>query len=288
MFIITGATGKLGHAIIEKLIDLAPVNQIGATCRNPDKAADLTALGVRVRQGDFEDVESLRYAFEGATQVLIVSSDASAHRADPQAQHQTAITQALAAGAKRIVYTSQMAASASSAFPPMHNHAATEEVLRSCGVAWTALRNGFYGASGIAILGEALKTGILETAVDGPIAWTAHTDLAEAAAIILTQEQYASGPTLPFTGSQALDFGDLADIASGLLKRPISRQIVTDDELRKKLVAHNTPPQVVDIVLGLYIAARNHEFSVVDPALEQVLGRPPITMRSLMEDMIEC
>lgn len=286
MFIITEANGQLGHAIVEKLIDLVPVGQIGATCRVPEKAADLTARGVRVRAGDFEDADSLRHAFEGATQVLIVSSNASTYGADPVAQHQTVLAQAKAAGAKRIVYTSQMAASATSAFPPTHDHAATEEMLASSGLKWTALRHGFYGMSAIAMMSQAIKTGLLETAADGPIAWTSHEDLAQAAALILTQVGCKNGPTPPLTGSEALDFGALADIASDILGKPITRSILSDDALRTKLASFNTPPKIVDIVLGLYKAARNGEFSTVDPTLEKLLGRAPITMRSLMEDTI--
>lgn len=117
MIIVTGATGHLGHTIAEKLVDRVTVSEVGVSVRDPEKAADLKELGVRVRRGDFEDPESLRHAFEGATQVLIVSSNAGASGGDPLAQHRSAIEAARAAGARRIVYTSHMAASASSASP---------------------------------------------------------------------------------------------------------------------------------------------------------------------------
>ena len=149
MIIVTGATGQLGRLIVEKLVGLVPPNQIGVSVRDPKKATDLQALGVRVRQGDFNDAAGLRYAFEGATQVLMVSSNARASGGDPLAQHRTAISAAKAVGARRIVYTSQMAASAASAFPPAQDHAATEVMLSQCGLAWTALRHGFYAESGL-------------------------------------------------------------------------------------------------------------------------------------------
>ena len=177
MIIVTGASGKLGHAIVEQLVARVPVDQVGASVRDPAKAADLTALGVRVRRGDFADPESLRHAFAGATEVLIVSSNARASGGDTLAQHRSAIDAARAVGAGRIVYTSHMGASASSAFPPMHDHAATEEMLRQSGLAWTALRHGFYAASGVALMGDALETGVLEAPADGKVAWTAHAAL---------------------------------------------------------------------------------------------------------------
>ncbi len=282
MIIVTGATGHLGHAIVEKLVERVPPNQVGASVRDQAKAAGLVALGVRVRQGDFDDSTSLRHAFEGATQVLIVSSNALAHGGDTLAQHRSAINAARAVGAGRIVYTSHMAASGSSAFPPMLGHAGTEDMLGQSGLAWTALRNGFYAASGIMLMGDALTTGVLEAPADGKVSWTAHADLAEAAAIILANQGRYDGPTPPLTGSQSLDLADLAGIASELLDRPVRRQLLTDGDLRERMAARGAADRAADMVRGLYIASRAGEFAPVDPTLERLLGRPPIKMRDLI------
>lgn len=283
MMIVTGATGHLGRAIIETLVKRMPASEVGATCRDPDKAADLQARGVRVRQGDFGKPEDLLHAFEGATRLLIVSSNARAQGGDPIAQHGNAIHAARNAGVSRIVYTSQMAASADSAFPPMHDHAATERLLAESGLPWTALRHGFYADSGIAMMGDAFETGELETAADGKFSWVAHADLAEAAAILLTDDTARyEGPTPPLTGSEALDFGDLAAIASGLQGTPIRRKILSDDEMRARMKARGAQDRAADMVLGLFSGARNGEWATVDPTLEQLLGRAPIPMKDLL------
>ncbi|MBC8135530.1 MAG: SDR family oxidoreductase [Fibrella sp.] len=286
MIIVTGATGQLGRAIVENLVGRVPASQVGASVRDPKKAADLEALGVRVRQGDFEEPESLRHAFEGATQVLIVSSNARASGGDTLAQHRSAIEAAHAVGARRIVYTSHMAASDASAFPPMLDHAATENMLRESGLAWTALRHGFYAASGIMLMGDALETGVLAAPTDGKVSWTAHADLAEAAALVLADEGRYDGPTPPLTGSEALDLADLAGIASEVSGRPVRRETITDEELRAKMVARGAPSPAANIALGLYVASRNGEFATVDPTLEQLLGRRPIRMRDLIAERV--
>lgn len=123
MIIVTGTTGKLGHAIVEKLIMRLSADQIGASCRDPQKATDLSSQGVRVRRADFAEPETLADVFEGATQILLVSSNARLYGGDPQAQHGAVIAAARAAGVKRIVYTSQIACSATSAFPPARENA---------------------------------------------------------------------------------------------------------------------------------------------------------------------
>ena len=282
MIIITGATGQLGRAVVQNLIKRVPATTVGVSVRDPGKASDLEALGVRVRQGDFGDPASLRFAFEGASQVLIVSSNARATGGDPIAQHRSAIDAAQAVGATRIVYTSHMAANATSAFPPMLDHAATETMLQQSGLAWTALRNGFYAASGIMLMGDALKTGVIEAPADGKVAWTAHSDLAEAAAIVLAAGGRFEGPTPPLTGSRALDLSDLAMITSDVTGRTVQRKVISDDELREKLTARGAPPAAVGIALGLHAASRAGEFSAIDPTLEKILGRPPLGMRDVI------
>ncbi|GGO40974.1 SDR family oxidoreductase [Deinococcus humi] len=281
MIVVTGATGQLGRAIIEKLVARLPVAQVGASVRDPEKAADLQALGVRVRQGDYRDPASLTRAFEGATQVLLVSSNARAYGGDPLSQHRVAIEAARNADAARIVYTSQMAAGASSAFPPALDHAATEDMLDQSGLDWTALRNGFYASSALNFLGDSPDTGLLETPADGKIAWTTHADLAEAAAVILADAGRFDGPTPPLTASQALDFAELAAAASEVLGRPIQRRVISDEEFGARMAARGTPTGAVNMMLGMYRASRAGEFATVHPTLEQLLGRPPLTVRDM-------
>lgn len=282
MFLITGATGQLGRAIVHKLIERVPADQIGVSVRDPSHAAELAALGVHVRRGDFSDPAGLPHAFAGATQLLLVSSNARATGGDTLAQHHNAIAAARAVGVERIVYTSQMAASPGSRFPPMLDHAATELMLRDSGLRWVAVRHGFYAASGLSMIADGLARGVLAAPADGKVAWTAHADLAEADAIILTEPKHPDGPTAPLTASHALDLADLAALASELQGRPITRELLTDDDLRATLAARGAPPGTIDLVLGLYLAARAGEFATIDPTLERMLGRPPIDMRTLM------
>ncbi|WP_257446658.1 SDR family oxidoreductase [Archangium lipolyticum] len=286
MIVVTGATGQLGRLIVEKLVTRVPVDRVAVSVRDVQNAEDLAARGVRVRRGDFTEPKSLAHAFEGASQVLIVSSNAAAHGGDPLAQHRSAIDAARSAGARRIVYTSHMAASRSSAFPPMLDHAATEQMLGESGLAWTALRNGFYAASGMFLLERGLKAGVLEAPADGKVSWTTHSDLAEAAAVILANEGQYDGPTPSLTAGQALDFGELCDIASSVLGRPIRRSIVSEEEMRAKLTASGMPAPVVAISLGLYRASRNGEFAAVEPTLRKLLGRAPTSMREVIAEKL--
>jgi len=277
MIIITGANGQLGRMIAERLLERVPASGVGVSVRDPERARALSERGVRVRPGSFDDAASLRHAFEGASQVLIVSSNTAG--ADTVRQHRTAIEAAVAAGARRILYTSHMGSNAKSLFEPMRDHAATEAVLQTCGVAFTSLRHGFYISSGLLFMGPALHTGELVAPDDGPVSWTAHADLAEAAAIALNEEGKLDGITPPLTASAALDLNDIAQIAAQLGGRQIQRVTVPDEQYRAAMVAHGVPEDRATLLLGVFAASRRREFAAVDPTLERLLGRPPLTIR---------
>lgn len=282
MIIVTGASGKLGRAIVENLVRRGGREPIGVSVRDPSRAAELAALGVRVRRGDFSDPQSLGPAFEGASQLLIVSSNGRATGSDPLVQHQNAIDAARAAGVRRIIYTSQISASPTSAFSPGLDHAATEAMLRGSGMTFTSLRNGFYAAHAAGVVREMLETGESVAPADGKISWTAHADLAEAAAALVADDGRFEGATPPLTGSEALDLADLAALASQISGRSIRHVTLSDEDYRARRLAQGTPAHVVDFIMGMFLASRRGEFAAVDPTLEQLLGRRPIKLREIL------
>ena len=284
MIIVTGATGKLGSRIVHHLLDRVAVGDVGVSVRDPDRATDLVTRGVRVRRGDFTDPGSLAVAFEGATSVLIVS--AGTHGDEAIAQNSAAIDAACEAGAERIFYTSHQGANAESSFGPMRVHAATEKYLAATGTAFTALRHGFYASSVPLLIGEARETGQIVAPADGAVSWTAHADLAEAAAILLTGTVHFDGPTPPLTAPDALDLRDIAGILSRIVGRAIERIVVDDQAWVAGNVERGTPVSQATMMLGLYRAMHNHEFAVTDPTLERLLERAATPLRSILEATI--
>ncbi|MBC7272471.1 MAG: NAD(P)H-binding protein [Streptomyces sp.] len=281
MIIVTGATGQLGGQIVDRLLTRVPASRIGVSVRDPLKARALADRGVRVRRGSFTDAESLAHAFEGATQVLIVSVDKMGEEA--VRQHRAAVDGAVAAGARRILYTSHMGASPTSLFQPCRDHAATEDALRACGVPFTSLRNGFHAASALRFLGDAMESGEVALPADGPVCWTAHADLADAAAAVLADEGCFEGPTPPLTASRALTFDEMADLAGEVAGRVVKRTTVPDEEFRELLTGHGVPAGTADGLLGVFAAARAGEFAAVDPALAALIGREPLDFRAVLE-----
>ena len=286
MIVVTGATGKLGMLIVEELARRIPGRDIGVSVRKPEKATEHQKRGIRVRRGDFSEPDTLPGAFEGASQLLLVSSNARASGGDPLAQHRAAIAAAKQAGVKRIVYTSQIASSDSSAFPPALDHAATEAMLAESGLAWTALRNGFYSDAALTFMGPDWQQGKIMAPLDGKVSWTTHADLGAAAAAILVGVASFEGPTPPLTGSEALDLADLASMASSLTGSPVNREVLSDKTFRERAKERGLPEGFVRMSLGYYEASRRGEFGRVDATLEHLIGRKPGTMREVLETLL--
>lgn len=95
MIAITGATGQLGHLVIEQLLNTVPANQIVAIVRNPAKAEALSQQGIVVRQADYTDEAAFTAALNGVDKLLLISSSEVGQRA---IQHQNVINAAKAAG----------------------------------------------------------------------------------------------------------------------------------------------------------------------------------------------
>jgi NAD(P)H dehydrogenase (quinone) len=284
MLIVTGATGHLGTLIVNRLLERVPAGRIGVSVRDVSKAADLAERGVRVRAGDFTEPGSLKHAFEGAERVLVVS--AAIRGGGALTANSAAVDAAREAGAQRIVYTSHQAASPTSLFPPQKVHAATEEHLKQQGVPYTALRNGFYASTLGYYLGAALETGTLAVPQDGPVSWTAHEDLAEAAAVALTEGGALEGITPPLTAPHTLDFADVADILSRITGRTITRVVMDDDEWISAAVAGGMPGPAAEFSLTMFAASRNGEFNTTGPTLEATIRHPAKTVHEVLEAVV--
>ena len=282
MIVITGATGALNGATTEELLKRLPADQIGVSVRDVKKAQHLADRGVRVRRGAYEDPAALRDAFEGADEVLLVSSN---EPVDTVPLHRTAIEAAVAAGATRIYYTSHQGAGLDSPFPPARVHAATEEILAGSGVAWTSLRNGFYAHSLDWMLGPWQRTGTMVVPADGPVSWTERADAAEAAAVILAGERRFDGP-VTLTARDAVTVADLARTASELTGREIRPVVLGDEEWVAERVAQGSPEGMVRFLLTTFQAAREGRFAGVDPLLGELLGREPRTVADLLAERV--
>jgi hypothetical protein len=56
-----------------------------------------------------------------------------------------------------------------------------------------------------------------------------------------------------------------------------------DDAFREQAMAHGAPGPITDLMVSIFAAARNGEFTSVDSTLAELIGREPATFRTLLE-----
>jgi NAD(P)H dehydrogenase (quinone) len=279
MIVVTGATGALNGATVDHLLARMPAGELVVAVRDPARASRFADAGVGVRQADYAEPASLPAAFAGADQLLLVSSNDPG--ADAVSLHRNAIDAAVAAGVGRVLYTSHQGAGLASPFVPAVVHARTEQLLEASGLAWTSLRNGFYAHSLGWLAGPWRETGVIEVPADGRVSWTTREDAAEAAAVIIASDGAYEGPTT-LTANAAPTFAEVAEIASGLVGRPVERVLVDPGAWVAARVAGGQPERMARFLLGMYEAADQGFFAGVDPLLGTLLGREPQTVREVL------
>ncbi len=286
MIIVTGATGQLGAQVVERLLERVPAERVAVSVRDPDRARNLAERGVRVRQGDFAQPDTLARAFENAEQVLVVSVNVLGE--EGVAQSTAAVDAAYRAGADRVLYTSHQAAGAESRFAPARDHAAVEAHLRALGRPFTSLRNGYYATTSLRFhVADSVHSGELVAPADGPVAWTAPGDLATAAAAVLAGEGHFDGPTPPLVSGEAVDLAEVARLLSEIVGRPIRRVVVSDDDYVARLVARGTPESMARMFLGSFDASRRGEFAATDPALGRLIGGAPVSVAASLRGAVD-
>jgi len=273
MIIVTGATGALNGATVDHLLTRLPADEIVVTTREVEKARHLADLGVAVRHGDYADPATLTSAFEGADQLLLVSSNDPT--ADAVTLHRRAIEAAVAAGVGRILYTSHQGAALDTPFGPGRDHARTEQLLADSGVPWTSLRNGFYAHTLGWMTGPWRETGRIVIPVDGPVSWTAREDAAEAAAAVLVSDGGFDGP-VTLTASAAPTFEEIAVSASERAGRDVEVVVVGPAQWLDAQIAAGQPEPAARFTLGFFEAAGRGFFAGTDPQLAALLGREPL------------
>lgn len=183
MIAITGASGQLGRLAIAKILSTTPASQVIAAVRQPAKAADLAALGVRVRHAEYGEPASLDQALAGVERLLLISSSEVGQRT---AQHRNIIEAAQRQHLKFIVYTSLLRADTSS-LNLAREHRETEALIKASGIPHVILRNGWYAENHTGSIPIALAQGVVYgSAGEGRIAWATRADYAEAAAKVVT------------------------------------------------------------------------------------------------------
>jgi NAD(P)H dehydrogenase (quinone) len=278
--VITGASGNLGRRAAELLLEQTDASNVVLLTRNPDSLAEFAARGASVRRADFADPASLGAAFEGATRVLLISTDVVGERVDG---HAAAISAAVAAGASHIAYTSIPNTEPSNPAAVVPDHHATEQLLKDSGAAWTFLRNALYSEYRIPEFQGAAASGTFAyNSGDGASAYVSREDCAAAAVAVLLGGDEHAGKAYDITGAESFTGAQLAELYASVSGRPVEPAPVDDATFIAGLESHGIPAGAAQLIASFGIAIREHQLNQQTTAVQDLTGRAPIALRDVL------
>ncbi len=274
MIVVTGATGQLGRLVIQQLLRTQPASGVIAAVRNPAKAADLAALGVQVRQADYDQPETLHNAFAGARRILLISSSEVGARAR---QHQAVIDAAKHVGVDLLAYTSLLHAD-SSPLGLATEHRATEAAILASGLPWVLLRNGWYTENYAQAIPAALAHGaLIGSAGAGRIASAARADYAAAAATAIGADG-VQNRIYELAGDDGYTLAEFAAELSRQSGKSVPYVDMPEAEYRAALVGAGLPAPIAAMLADSDAGAAQGALDDTDRQLSALIGRPTAPM----------
>ncbi|KAH7392667.1 hypothetical protein BKA66DRAFT_412553 [Pyrenochaeta sp. MPI-SDFR-AT-0127] len=311
MLALTSATGKLGGAVLNSILEnklVDPKNLVVCTSSNPseDKFNHLRNQDITLRYANFDQPSSLSSAYTGCTALFLVSTPRIAmdYNNAPlwsgrEAHHRAAIDAAISVGVKHVYYTSLAFANPSKA-GVMRAHIRTETYLKDLEeqgkVKVTVIREGLYNESWPLYFGyyfglknETRKEVLV--AGDGPINWTSIPDMAFCTAKILSSPSNDwAGRVLYLSQNRSWTLQDIAAIVSKVRGQDIRLKVVSRQEYEDFYVnAKAMERPSVEWWSSTYDAVKDGECKIEDELLEKMLneaGRSPKPLEDTIEEML--
>ena len=272
--LVTGATGNVGAEVLRLLAEQG--QDVRAAVR--DVAAQRPQPPVTFVPFDFADAGTYAPALAGVRKVFLMRPPALA---DTKRYVNPFIDAAQAAGVEQIAFLSLLGVEKNPVVP----HYQVEKHLQASGMAWTMLRASFFMQNLSTTHRADIRDGsqFFVPAGDGRTSFIDVRDVAAVAAKALTENGHQN-KAYPLTGSEAITYGDVAQIFSEELGRPIKypRPGVLAFALRMR--ARGMAWDFIGLMIGIYTTARHGLAGTVTPDTARLLGRAPITMRQFVRD----
>jgi len=295
--VITGASGQYGRGVTDRMVAMGRARDLILITRRPERLAERAAQGCTVRYGDFDKPETLVDAVQGADRMLLISGTRVGARV---VQHKAAIDAAVAAGVRHVAYTSFVGLDPANPAIVTRDHLETELLIRASGLAFTMLRDAHYAdAMVVMAMPNYLRSGVWPTSTNGgreAMVW--RDDCIDCAVAVLTGKGHENR-IYDITGPRTQDFEEVAALLTEVTGRSVRVEQTDDAGMYALFDAMGIPRQPVDDqsvagipwnsddMVSFERSIREGWLDIVSNDVETLLGRPPRSVRALIEANVE-
>ncbi|QWC84526.1 NAD(P)H-binding protein [Nocardioidaceae bacterium] len=284
---ILGASGNVGSQALDLLrrqhLDARPLSS------RHEVVQSWRRDGLDARRVDLDDPDArtaLRHALTGVDTLLLIVA-ASPRQA---AQGRLAVEAAVEAGVRRVVHLSSADGRVGSPVPWADACARTDALIRASGLTWTIL---LPTAFDVDLLELATPVGLgwlPQVAGDGAVGWVDVGDIARVATEVITASMPPGGAydgrTLTLTGPELLGFGEVAQIMSSVLDRPVRHVDLPVPVFRTLLRLAGQDRWTTEAVIAQFADVVRHGkdgADVLTDTVREVTGRDPVPLAAFVD-----
>lgn len=282
MILVTGAAGKTGCSIIRALA--ARGGRVRALARREGQADALGQIGAHeIVAGDLLDEAALARAARGVRAIYHICPNVHPQEV---AIGKSIIAATRGAGVRLFVYHSVLHPQTES-MPHHWNKLRVEEMLFESGLLYTILQPAPYMQNVLAEKEAILTQGVYRVpySVQAPFSLVDLEDVAEAAAIVLTEPGHA-GATYELCGPEVLTPSRIAAVWSAKLGRSVQAQLIAVEDWALRAKAAGLSEYAVDTLTRMFGYYDRYGLWGNSRVLSDLLGRPPARFEAFVERTI--
>lgn len=277
-YLITGASGNIGKYVVDELLTLK--KDVKAAVHNIEKAKLLfkDKENIEIVEFDFLDKRTFEEALEGVKAIFLVRPP---NLADPEKDMLPFLKTLKEKEVEKIVFVSLLGVEKN----PIVPHRKIEDMIKNLQIPYVFLRPSFFMQNlntnhkeeirkrdELYIPAGRSKTSFIDT-----------RDIGRAAALTLIDEKYKNiGITL--TGKEAIDYYQVSNILSEVLKRNIEYKNPSLLRFRKERIKRGTPKEFAKVMTLLYLMTKLGTAKDITNDLEKLIGREPISFKQYAID----
>jgi len=272
--LVTGATGTVGQHVVTALSECSRAVRNGV--RDPNAVSDAIADAGNVVEFDFEKPETWGQALADVDRLFLVRPPVV-----DEDGIKSFVRAAARVGVEQVAYLSTLGAEKNLLIP----HHRIEKAIVATGMEYTLLRASFFMQNLLEVHGRdiVVRDEVFVPAGKGKTSFVDARDIGEIAAVVLSETGHANR-AYDITGPEALDYGEVAAVFSDVLDRSITYPEPSLWAFATRMRRRGTPLGFIALMCGIYTTARLGLAARLTEDSQQLLGRPPRTMRTFVED----